>query len=824
MRRPAPFRDQPVGRKLMLIGLLTSALALFSISLILVAKDWMDWREKTVTELNAYASLIGANAAPALIFGDHDGAKEVLRSLSASSDIVDAVLYDKNGEIFVRHRAPAHALDAPPFVDAGDYRQTFGSLVVTRPVELKGEVWGSVHLESDLRGLYADVRRSAILTFITAAGIFMVALFLFSRLQRAIVGPVETLSGTMRRVSADQDYAVRVRVYGKDEVGVLAAAFNDMLAQIQARDEALERHRAHLEEKVAQRTAELQAVNARLERELAERRLAEETMTRLRHELEMILESAGEGICTMDLNENHVMVNPSAARMLGYDAEEMTGKASHALWHYAKADGSPYPGEECPIRATTRDGVVRRSEGEVFWRKDGTSFAVEYVCTPIRNNGIITGTVVVFRDITERRRAEAERRRLSEAVDQSLEAVVLTDVGQGIVYVNPAFTRLFGYSTPELAGQAIELLSAESGYGLTPGQAMKVVLAQGAYSGETHCRARDGKSIPVLLNVAPVRDERNATSGYVVTMTDLTELKRVEMEARQHLVELTRANAELRELNSKLAQAQTQLMQSEKMASVGMLAAGVAHEINNPIGYIRSNLGALGGYIGNLIELLDACEQAEGSLKSRGESFARLDELKERLDIAYVREDVLALLRESNEGVERVTKIVQDLKDFSRVETEEKWVQENIHRGMDSTLNVIWNELKYKCEVVREYGELPEIDCLPSQLNQVFMNLLVNAAQSIEERGMITIRTGREGTQVWVEIGDTGQGIAPENIPHLFDPFFTTKPVGKGTGLGLSVSYNIVEKHHGRIEVHSEVGKGTTFRVWLPIRQVKESA
>jgi signal transduction histidine kinase len=321
-----------------------------------------------------------------------------------------------------------------------------------------------------------------------------------------------------------------------------------------------------------------------------------------------------------------------------------------------------------------------------------------------------------------------------------------------------------------------------------------------------------------------VRDEQNVISGYVGTMTDLTELRRAEMEARQRMVELTHANAELRELNAKLAQAQTQLMQSEKMASIGTLAAGVAHEINNPIGYIRSNLGALGSYIGNFLELLDACEQAERSMPDRSESFSVLDALKEKVDLAYIREDVLSLLRESSEGVDRVTRIVQDLKDFSRIETEEQWVPENIHRGIDSTLNVIWNELKYKCEVVREYGELPDIDCLPSQLNQVFMNLLVNAAQSIETRGRITIRTGREDERVWVEVGDTGQGIPPENISHLFDPFFTTKPVGKGTGLGLSVSYNIVEKHHGKIEVHSEIGKGTTFRVWLPIRQIKESA
>ena len=826
MKRFVPFRDAPIRHKLMLIGLLTTALALFSVSLILVARDWVDGREKTLAAMENYAVLIGANAAPSVIFGDYDAANEVLQTLGENSDIVDAVLYDRDGKVFARYRAPMHLDDGIPLIDPGSYLFTLDRLVVTKPVMLKGEVWGSVYLESDLHGLYADIRHQVLLTFAAAAGVFLVALLLFYRLQRAIVAPVTTLSGVMRQVSAKRDYAVRVPVHGKDEVGALAGAFNDMLAQIQARDEALALHSEHLEQVVAQRTAELRENNRLLEYELVERKHAEETMARLRHELAMVLESAGEGICTMDTDGYHVMVNPSAARMFGYEAKEMIGRDSHVLWHYAKADGSPYPGEECPINATMRDGVVRRSEGEVFWRKGGISFPVEYVSTPIRSSGAITGAVVVFRDITERKRAEAERRRLSEALEQSMEAIVLTDIGRSIIYVNPAFTRLFGYSTQEVVGQSVDLLAVEDGTYPNPHQTREIALAQGAYSGETMRRSKDGRAILVLLNVATVHDEHGEISGYVGTMTDLSELRRVELEARQRMVELTHANLALQELNAKLAQAQSQLVQSEKMASIGTLAAGVAHEINNPIGYIRSNLGTLGNYIGNFIEVLDAYEKAEHSAPDRSALFAGVDELKEKVDIAYIRRDVVALLHESHEGVERVTGIVQDLKDFSRIETEEKWMLENLHHGLDSTLNVIWNELKYKCEVVKEYGELPNIDCLPSQLNQVFMNLLVNAAQAIDGRGRITIRTGQEGDRVWVEVNDTGQGIPPENVPHLFEPFFTTKPIGKGTGLGLSVSYNIVEKHHGKIEVKSEIGKGTTFRVWLPIQQqsIKEKA
>jgi PAS domain S-box-containing protein len=422
-------------------------------------------------------------------------------------------------------------------------------------------------------------------------------------------------------------------------------------------------------------------------------------------------------------------------------------------------------------------------------------------------------------DITARKAAEAERRRLSEAVEQALEAIVLTDAERRIVYANPAFARLFGYSAQEVIGQPVELLTVADGSSPSPLQVSGVAREQGAFSGETLLRRKDGRTIVVLLNVAAIRDEHNEISGYVGTMNDLTELKRIEVEARQRMEELTLANAELRKLNAKLEQAQSQLMQSEKMASIGLLAAGVAHEINNPIGYIQSNLGTLETYIQKFLAVLDAYEKAELSVPDRDKLFAGLAELKKGEGIAYLKQDAVALLSESHEGIDRVKKIVENLKEFSHINVKDEWNREDIHRGLDSTLNVIWNELKYKCEVVKEYGVLPPVECLLAQLNQVFMNLLVNAAQAIETRGTITIRTGARGDWIWVEIADDGGGITPENLKRIFEPFFTTKPVGTGTGLGLSVSFGIVKKHHGRIEVESAEGKGTTFRVWLPVRQ-----
>ncbi len=291
---------------------------------------------------------------------------------------------------------------------------------------------------------------------------------------------------------------------------------------------------------------------------------------------------------------------------------------------------------------------------------------------------------------------------------------------------------------------------------------------------------------------------------------------------QSELIALQRANHELRALNDSLRSAQDQLLQSERLASIGQLAAGVAHEINNPIGYVFSNFGTLEAYLHRLFEMLEAYERAEAALAGSPVAIG-LAALRERVELDYLKQDIPMLMSESKEGLSRVRKIVQDLKDFSRVDTHQEWVWASLHQGIDSTLNIVANEIKYRADVKREYGTLPDIECLPSELNQVFLNLLVNAAQAIgPERGLIVVRSGKGvmgGAEVWVEVDDNGCGIAPEHLARIFDPFFTTKPVGRGTGLGLSLAYGIVQKHHGRIEVRSEPGRGSCFRVTLPVRR-----
>lgn len=270
------------------------------------------------------------------------------------------------------------------------------------------------------------------------------------------------------------------------------------------------------------------------------------------------------------------------------------------------------------------------------------------------------------------------------------------------------------------------------------------------------------------------------------------------------------------QLITQLKEAKMHLMQSEKMASIGQLAAGVAHEINNPIGYINSNLGSLRNYVTDLLRLLAIYEKSEAFCTDT-EAFAEIKAFKQQTDLGHLKTDILDLLDESQEGTTRVKKIIQDLKDFSHVRSDEVWQWSDLHQGLESTLNIVNSEIKYKAHIVKEFGDLPEVNCLPQQLNQVFMNLLVNAAHAIEHKGIITLRTGTNEGQVWVEISDTGKGIAPEHMSKVFDPFFSTKPVGTGTGLGLSISYAIIKKHQGDIHLSSELGLGTTFRITLPI-------
>jgi signal transduction histidine kinase len=276
------------------------------------------------------------------------------------------------------------------------------------------------------------------------------------------------------------------------------------------------------------------------------------------------------------------------------------------------------------------------------------------------------------------------------------------------------------------------------------------------------------------------------------------------------------------DLQDKYEQATVQLLNSEKMAAVGQLSAGIAHEINNPIGFVKSNLKSLESYLNDLgyvfQKLKDIYRLNEENRLPDKEQLNKIKKIMDEKDTDFMIEDIPDLLKDCIDGVGRVSKIVTDMKHFAHPGTSEPKLTD-INNSIETTLNVIWNDLKYKTEVIKEYSDLPKIKCFPQQLNQVFMNILLNAVQAIEGKGTITIKTKTEKNSIILSFADTGTGINPDNLSKIFDPFFTTKPVGKGTGLGLNVAYNIIKRHNGTINAQSTPGKGTVFTISLPLNE-----
>jgi two-component system NtrC family sensor kinase len=277
--------------------------------------------------------------------------------------------------------------------------------------------------------------------------------------------------------------------------------------------------------------------------------------------------------------------------------------------------------------------------------------------------------------------------------------------------------------------------------------------------------------------------------------------------------ELYDSNESLRLAYNQLKTQKAQLVHQEKLASIGQLSAGVAHEVNNPAGYVKSNLSTLKDYVGKIQKFIEDTEALTNEPSDIKEKFA---ESKKRLDIDYIQEDIGELINDAIDGMERVSSIVKALKDFSRPDTEKPQCF-SLNECIQNTIKIIHNEIKYKSELKLELGDIPEIHGQPGSMGQVVLNLLVNASHSIATKGNIELKTYLQVDKIYLSIKDNGCGIKDENLAKIFDPFFTTKEVGQGTGLGLSIVQNIVRKHKGNIHVDSEIGQGTTFTISLPV-------
>ncbi len=427
--------------------------------------------------------------------------------------------------------------------------------------------------------------------------------------------------------------------------------------------------------------------------------------------------------------------------------------------------------------------------------------------------------------------------------------VSVADATGRITHVNDKFCEISGYRRDELVGANHRIIKSDFHPPEFFHDMWDTISSGRTWQGEVRNRAKNGQHYWVESTIVPMLDEHGLPASYIAVRTEITkimemeealrqanvvleskvvertqELEQAKQQVEQELFDRVRTQTalqasydELKRLHRQLQDTQQNLMQSEKLAAVGQLAAGMAHEINNPIGFVASNLATLARYQETLGALLASYRQLEAGLD--GDARVAIVAQRQTADLDFLLEDTPALLKESRDGMERVRRIVQDLRDFSRVDSAAQWQEVDVNHNLDTTLNLLGKQITQGISIQREYGQLSQVECSPADLNQVFMNLLNNALQAIQGKGSITLRSGQDGDQAWVEIEDTGEGIPEEVCPHIFDPFFTTRPVGQGAGLGLSTAYGIIQKHGGQISVSSQTGKGSVFRVALPLRQ-----
>ncbi len=404
-----------------------------------------------------------------------------------------------------------------------------------------------------------------------------------------------------------------------------------------------------------------------------------------------------------------------------------------------------------------------------------------------------------------------EALRLSEArlhalVSESQDMIMTIDSEGRIADINKAGALLLGYDGED---QVIGRPEADFWSNTQDRNVfMKLIQENGFVKNfEVILTRADGATIFGLESATLIRDSGGGVFQVHAMVKDITARIRDEQTR-------WKTNIQLAEANQKLKESQALIVQREKLASIGQLAAGIAHEINNPLGFMKSNHSALARFVRKIEAFLRSVR--EGDIQS-------LAEARAAYDIDYIQESLGKILEDLDEGIRRITEIVQNLRTFSRIDMADSYTPFDINAGLQKAVILAQNEVKYSAEVSFKLEPLPPVECIEGEMLQVFLNIIVNAAQAIKaqsraEKGKIQIRTGAAGDKVWIEVEDDGPGIPPEHQLKIFDPFFTTKPVGEGTGLGLSISYEIiVRKHKGSLTVQSEPGKGACLRIELPV-------
>jgi len=548
-------------------------------------------------------------------------------------------------------------------------------------------------------------------------------------------------------------------------------------------------------------------------RQLRERSAARETIAWLERLHEAMVSEIPVSLVVLDGDGSIVEVNPEFSRAFGVSAGDAKGATLQAVLPEDLIESGDL------LRLVSSDGGGRDA-GPRLARSEGVG--PEPKVFDVRGQRLDEAgrLLLVLSDVSESETLAKRVGELEHYTDNIVQninsALLVVDADARISFANPTAEMILGVESGGLLQRRVEEWFGDG----TPGSSLiERTLADGSrFKGAEQMITLDGRRVlPVGVSCAPLFAAEGTIRGAVAIFQDLSEIK----------------------------QLQRQVLQTEKMASIGQLAAGVAHEINNPMGFIHANLFQMSEYVqdmanywGGVRALQDAVSGGDAEkIRSAAED---LDRISQEIDIDFIRGDFAKAVRESQEGSERIRHIVSDLKDFSHQDTGELMLAD-VNQAVDSTANIVWTMMKHSVVLEKDYEDLPRLSCYPMQLKQVFMNLLVNAYQAVEEkvrdtgaRGVIRVITkqsprggaGDEAAEegVQITISDTGVGIAPENMDRIFDPFFTTKAVGTGTGLGLSTSYSIVQRHGGHMRALNREEGGTVFEVWLPTRPGGEAA
>ena len=532
-----------------------------------------------------------------------------------------------------------------------------------------------------------------------------------------------------------------------------------------------------------------------LEESIAKLHRAEDLRKEQLFFLEELLNALPNPVFYKDTAGRFLGYNQAFRRLAGISGDELRGKTAADFLN----------GQLTRVAASTDDQALK-SRGVQHYEfhlslADGSQRYYAVTKGPFSHrDGSPGGLIGAFYELTEMKKVERRLKRLSLVVEQARETIVITDLAGNIVYCNPAFTQTTGYSQDEVLGQNPRVLKSGRQDKAFYQKLWGTITAGNVWHGVFKNKRKDGTFFDEQATIFPIKDDGGTIVNYAAVKRDVT---------KENLLE-------------------NQLQLSQRMEAVGQLAAGVAHELNTPIGFVSSNMESVKNYVDQFKQLIPRYQEFIGKVSELNpdllpEELKILRQVEEDAHLDFILEDLDDLFKENAEGFERISQIVVKLREFSRVDSGDESGHYNLNRAIETTLVVSRNEYKYVAEVKTELAEdLPDVVCNSGEINQVLLNIIVNAAQAIkeqgrEEKGNINITSGYDDQWITCRISDDGPGMSAEVKKNIFNPFFTTKAVGTGTGLGLSISYDIiVNKHGGQLQVDSTPGQGTTFVIKLP--------